>query len=176
MIDGVDIDGPTAPPRRNGELVFDACAIAPRAIDPHYREWLAAYVDRHRIDCVIPTSEAEISNIIAGDLPAAVDARFMISNARTVEVGIEKRQALLRLSALLDRCRTRKEQYLLRDLRGRDPDLLAGNDVVPALAVGARLDSRGVEPGVRLRDREAGALLAGDQAGTGNTDQQTCLL
>lgn len=88
-VHGVDIHADHA-----GKFVFDVCAVAPRAADSGYGDWLASYVDRHRIDCVIPTSEAEISCITAQGFAARIDSRFMVSNARTIEVALDKHACL----------------------------------------------------------------------------------
>ena len=56
------------------------------------------------------------------------------STWRAVEVGVEQAQAFGLALDLLERRRAREEQHLVRDLRGRDPDLLAGDDVAVAVA------------------------------------------
>ena len=73
-----------------------------------------------------------------------------------VEVGIKEREA---------RGSLRQHQDLLGDLRGGDPDLLPRDDVALALLLRHGLDLARIEPRVGLGDREAGALLAGDQPG-----------
>ena len=79
-----------------------------------------------------------------------------------IEIGVEQAQALRRRLHLLQRRGARQQQDLLRDLRGRDPDLLAADDVFVVLAHRAGLQLRGVEPGIRLGDRKAGFFLALD--------------
>ena len=56
-----------------------------------------------------------------------------------VEVGVEQGHALRRPRRLLDRRGARQDQHLLGDLRGRGPDLAAGDDVAVALACTARV-------------------------------------
>ena len=73
-----------------------------------------------------------------------------------VEVGVEQAQAVGRLLHLLQRRGAGQQQDLVGDLRGRDPDLLAVDDVAVAVAHGAGLELRGVEAGVGLGDGEAG--------------------
>ena len=80
-----------------------------------------------------------------------------------VEVGVEQGHALRRPRRLLERRRARQDQHLLGDLRGRGPDLAAGDDVAVALLDRARLDVRRVEADIGLGDRKAGLFLAGDQ-------------
>ena len=80
-----------------------------------------------------------------------------------VEVGVEQRHARRRPRRLLERRRAGQDQHLLGDLRGRGPDLAAGDDVAVALAHRARLEPGRVEPGIGLGHREAGLFPAGDQ-------------
>ena len=81
-------------------------------------------------------------------------------HALAVEVGVEQAEAVGRVLDLLQRRGARQQQHLVGDLRGGDPHLLAVDDVAVALALGAQLQLRRVEAGVRLGDGEAGLLLA----------------
>src|SRR5688572_15894026 len=71
-----------------------------------------------------------------------------------VEVRIEERQPGVGLC---------QQQHLLRDLRGRNPDLLPRNEVLVAAPFRFHLDLLRVQPGVGLSDGKASALLPGDE-------------
>ena len=77
-----------------------------------------------------------------------------------VEIGIEQRQAVGPALHRLERRRAGKQQHLVRDLRGRDPDLRAADDVAPAALLGLGLERRSVEAGVGLGDGKARLVLA----------------
>jgi hypothetical protein len=82
-----------------------------------------------------------------------------------IEVGVESvRPSCGRAHSSIGVVRASSSTFL-GDLRGRDPDLLARDQVAVALLVRLRLDPRRIEAGVRLGDGEARALLAGDQPG-----------
>ena len=79
-----------------------------------------------------------------------------------VEIGIEQAQAVGRAFHFLQRRGARQQQDLLGDLRGRNPDLLAVDDIFVALAHRARLQLRGVEAGVGFGHGKTGPLRTRD--------------
>src|SRR6185312_7870206 len=70
-------------------------------------------------------------------------------DAAAIEIGVEQAQSVGRTLHLFERGGARQQEDLLRDLRGRDPDLLAVDNVPVALARGPGLELRGIETGVR---------------------------
>jgi len=62
--------------------------------------------------------------------------------------------------SLGDRRRAGEDQHFVGDLRRRNPDLRAVDDVDIGAAFGPGLDLRGLEAGIGLRHREVGLLLA----------------
>jgi hypothetical protein len=83
-------------------------------------------------------------------------------DARSIEIGIEQAEAAGRVLHLFQRRGPRQQQYLVGDLSGGDPDLLAVDDVVVALPLRAGLQLRGIQPRVRFGDGKAGFFGAGD--------------
>ena len=79
-----------------------------------------------------------------------------------VEIGVEQAEPVGRLLHLVQRRGARQQQDLLRDLRGRNPDLLPVDDIAIVLRHRAGLELRGVESGVRFGDGETGLLAALD--------------
>ena len=59
-------------------------------------------------------------------------------DAAAIEVGVEQAEAVGRRLHLFERRGARQQQDLVGDLRGRDPDLLAVDDIAVAVADGAR--------------------------------------
>src|SRR5581483_4649235 len=82
-----------------------------------------------------------------------------------VEIAVEQAEPVGWAAHLLQRRGARQQQDFFGDLRGRNPDLLAVDDIAVALAHRARFQLRGVQPGVWLRHRKAGALLTFDNTG-----------
>ena len=80
-----------------------------------------------------------------------------------VERGVEQAQPVAPPAGLVARRGAREDQHPLRDLRRRDPDLGAIDDIAVAAPHRPRLDPRGVEPGIGLGHREAGFLGSGDE-------------
>ncbi len=80
-----------------------------------------------------------------------------------IEIRIEQRETLGRLLHVLEVGGSCQQQHLVRDLRRRDPDLLAVDAVAIAFARRLRLEPGRVEADVRLRHREAGLLFALDE-------------
>ncbi len=83
-------------------------------------------------------------------------------DTRAIEVRVEQAEPVGRTFHLIERCGARQKQHLLRDLGRGNPDLLAIDDVFVALPLRPGLQLRGVEPGVRLGDGEAGLFPAVD--------------
>ncbi|MGX1043962.1 hypothetical protein AB7M41_003668 [Bradyrhizobium diazoefficiens] len=79
-----------------------------------------------------------------------------------VEVGVEQAEAVGGRAHLFQRRGARQQQDLVRDLRGRDPYLLAVDDVAVVLGDRAGLELGGVEAGIGLGDGEARLLAALD--------------
>ncbi len=79
-----------------------------------------------------------------------------------VEIGVEERQPVRRLLALLLGRGARDQQHLVGDRGGRREGLLAVHDVAVAVALGLGVECRGVEAGVGLGDGEAALDLACD--------------
>src|SRR4029077_2744772 len=81
-------------------------------------------------------------------------------DASSIDGGVEEAEPVRRLAHLVERRGPRQQQHLVGRLNGRNPYFLAIDDITIAVAPGARLQPRGVQPGVRLSDGKTGALLA----------------
>ena len=84
---------------------------------------------------------------------------------RAVEVGVEQRQPVGGVPALVLGRGPRDQQHFVGDLRRGGPGLLAVHDITVAVALGLGLQRRGVEAGVGLGDGEAALHLAGYDVG-----------
>jgi hypothetical protein len=80
-----------------------------------------------------------------------------------VEPRVEQAQSVGLARHGIERRRTREDERPVGDLGGRNPDLLAADDIGVAAALGPGLELRRVEAGVGLGHGEAGLLLAADQ-------------
>ncbi len=76
--------------RHGGALCVDAVHRAPAVSDPDYATWLAALVLRESVDLCVPTSEAELIHLAARGETAAGGCRFVMANARAIDVGSDK--------------------------------------------------------------------------------------
>lgn len=92
---GIDIQS-----EHPGSFVFDHHAVAPRATDDTYLNWLALHIERHKIGLFIPTSEAEIAVLSEHGLSAIGNARILIANHVTIANSLDKRKCM---SFLADR-------------------------------------------------------------------------
>jgi carbamoyl-phosphate synthase large subunit len=74
-----------------GSAVFDACETIPRADSPDFPAALARLADKHRIDAIVPTSEAEITRLAAEGALESFHGRDVITaNRKAVEAGLDK--------------------------------------------------------------------------------------
>jgi carbamoyl-phosphate synthase large subunit len=94
-LDGVEaLYGTDIQPDHAGPCLFDACAIAPRAVDPGYEKWLLDFLLEHRIDFFLPTSEAELARIAGGDMPSRTETRFIMANRDVIDRSLDKHRCL----------------------------------------------------------------------------------
>ena len=124
--------------------VFEALALLADAVGDRHRQ---------RVD----------EQLVGVDGAAAHLRDFADIDVAPVEVGVEQAQAIGAARDLFERRGAREDEHLARDLRGRDPDLLARKNVVLAVAHRLGLQLQRVEPDVRLGHREAGLVLAGNE-------------
>ncbi|TLM66167.1 MAG: ATP-grasp domain-containing protein [Deltaproteobacteria bacterium] len=90
MYPGCRIIGTEIHARHAGELFADTVCLAPRASEPHYRDWLADLVGREGVELCIPMSEAEML-ALAGDAGGAIaGARLVMANREAIAVGCDK--------------------------------------------------------------------------------------
>ncbi len=77
-----------------GECVFDSCFLVPRADDPNYFIRLKKILENEKISLFIPSSEAELSVIIASEYLSEDNHLFgipvLIANKVAVRVGLDK--------------------------------------------------------------------------------------
>ncbi len=74
-----------------GFLVFDQCEILCRADHPDYLEQLSIMLDKHRIDALIPMSEAEIRLLHQLRLNGSLNGTpVIIPNETALEIGLDK--------------------------------------------------------------------------------------
>ena len=124
--------------------VFEAPALLADAIGDRHRQ---------RVD----------EQLVGIDRAAAHLGDFAHVDVAAVEVGVEQAQAFGAARDVIKRRGARQDQHLARDLRGRNPDFLPGQQIVVALAHRLGLELERVEADVRLGDRKAGLVLARDQ-------------
>ena len=86
----------------------------------------------------------------------------MNRDAAAVEIGIEKAQPVGRALHFIQRGGARQQQNLFGHLRGRDPDLLAVDDIFVAGPRRAGLQLCGIETGIGLGDGKAGPFRTRD--------------
>ncbi len=77
-----------------GGILFDRVAIAPRADDPTYIDWLCRFIEKHNIGLFIPTSEAEISVISQNYSIVSTVAKVLINDAKLVKICLDKHATL----------------------------------------------------------------------------------
>ena len=86
---GIDIskDNPAS-------LIFDNVDVSPRANTDNYIEWLTKYLNVHKIDVFVPTSEAEISAVSKNLAALASICKVLINDSHLIEVCLEKNKTL----------------------------------------------------------------------------------
>ena len=68
-----------------------ACEMIPSADHPDYLDALEAIVNRHRVDAIVPMSEAELGRLLREDNLYSFRGRDVIAANRTaVEIGLDK--------------------------------------------------------------------------------------
>ena len=81
---------------------------------------------------------------------------------RSVELSVEETEAVTLVLDLVERGRTREDKDLVGHLGGRDPDLLATDNIAITFSLHFVFDLRSVEANLRLRNCKTGLLLAPD--------------
>ena len=78
-----------------GAAYFDACAVVPRADAADYPETIAAFVQTHAIDLVVPTSEAETrAQLLAQlgeELADVITDLFLLASAAGIDLEAQAR-------------------------------------------------------------------------------------
>lgn len=90
MFPGCRIIGTDVHTRHAGEIFVDQVCQAPRASEPHYREWLAELVAREGVQLCIPMSEAEMIRLAADDIRTIGDAKVVMANKQAIDTGCDK--------------------------------------------------------------------------------------
>ncbi|WP_270428619.1 ATP-grasp domain-containing protein [Acinetobacter johnsonii] len=91
---GIDIQSDHA-----GMFIYDSCAIAPRADEPYYLDWLEQYIIHNNIKIFIPTSEAEISKIVREGVNKISDAIIIKTSDLVIQKSLDKHECLRYLSS-----------------------------------------------------------------------------
>jgi carbamoyl-phosphate synthase large subunit len=100
-LDGVEaLHGIDIHPNHPGSFVFDACAVAPRADQADYEDWIAEYITNNKIDFFLPTSEAEISRVASSEILRSSNVRIVIANRQVIENSLDKYRCLNFLDGL----------------------------------------------------------------------------
>lgn len=86
---GVDIHSDHA-----GLFVLDECAVAPRAIQSDYIEWISDYITTNEIDVFLPCSEAEIFILANAGLKNIAGAKLIINSQFVVDNSLDKYKCL----------------------------------------------------------------------------------
>lgn len=86
---GVRLVGTDVHAEHAGSLVADECMIVPPARDPDYEAAILAAVRRHRIDVVMPMTEAELP-LVPGLLAGEPEVRCVTPGERAVAAGVDK--------------------------------------------------------------------------------------
>lgn len=82
-----------------GMAILDNCAIAPRATDSNYLDWLSNYICEIGADFFIPTSEAEIKTLSNQGIEKLGSATVIINNEFTVNKSLDKYECLTYLDS-----------------------------------------------------------------------------
>lgn len=80
-------------------IIFDHVAKSPNANDSWYLDWLCSYINKHDINVVIPTTEAEIKVISEGFSEIQTTAKVLINDQRLVDYCLDKSKTLKFLSS-----------------------------------------------------------------------------
>ena len=75
-------------------LIFDIVDEAPQANADNYVEWLIKYLNLHKIDVFVPTSEAEIFTISKNFAIFAPICKIVINDTRLIEYSLDKSKTL----------------------------------------------------------------------------------
>ena len=94
QIHGIDINDD-----HPGSLLFDFVQIAPMAVSKNYINWICDYIQKHKIELLIPTSESEIL-IISNNL-VRFDAltHVLINDPSLIEICLDKHKTMDFLSS-----------------------------------------------------------------------------
>ena len=76
--------------RHGGGLFVEKVFRAPAVSDVRYDEWLAALVERERVDIILPTSEAELGHLSQQRADGIGRATLIMANAKAMAVGSDK--------------------------------------------------------------------------------------
>ena len=83
---GVDIHD-----RTPSKFIYPEFKKGPRCEEEGYFEWIVNIIDEHRIDLVIPVSEAEIRFWHKNrDLAEVIEVKWILVNEKTLDVGLDK--------------------------------------------------------------------------------------
>ena len=77
-----------------GSLIFDFTAVAPRADNYAYIDWLIDYVKIHKINIFIPTSEVEILQVSRNINAFKSICKVLINDIRLIEKSLDKNETL----------------------------------------------------------------------------------
>ena len=75
-------------------LIFDNVDVAPRADTDNYIEWLVEYINLHKIDVFVPTSEAEILTVSKNVAAFASICKVVINDSHLIENSLDKNKTL----------------------------------------------------------------------------------
>jgi carbamoyl-phosphate synthase large subunit len=82
-----------------GSFILDKCAVAPRAADDRYIPWLSEYISANGIDIFIPSSEAEISALVAAGVEEIAGATVIRNRNFTIQKSLDKLECLSHLAS-----------------------------------------------------------------------------
>jgi len=89
-----DLHGIDITKNHPGSLIFDTINIAPRADSSVYIKWLNDYLNFHKIDVFVPTSEAEILKISKCKNLLSPYCKILINNSCLIHKSLDKNETL----------------------------------------------------------------------------------
>lgn len=77
--------------QHSGQFVFNACEVIPRADDEGYLKALVSVVKKHKVNVVIPTSEAELRFLFKRGISAELNGiPLIMANKEALRIGFDK--------------------------------------------------------------------------------------
>ena len=89
-----ELHGVDASQDHAGSRFFDLVSVAPHAEAPNYIQWISRYLESHKIDVFVPTSEAEIRAVTANLGVLNSSSSVLVNDLALVEKCLDKAKTL----------------------------------------------------------------------------------